>query len=109
DDNDDAAEMLVLLLRSRGHIVRSAGDGSSALKVARELEPDVAVLDLGLPVMDGYELAGRLKELFAPRALRLIAITGYGQPDDRARTAAAGFELHLVKPVDLQRLEEALS
>ncbi|HYQ16515.1 MAG TPA: ATP-binding protein [Polyangiaceae bacterium] len=109
DDNEDAAEMLVLLLRNRGHIVRAAGDGSSALKLAAELEPDVAVLDLGLPVMDGYELAGRLRELCAPRALRLIAITGYGQPDDRARTKAAGFELHLVKPVDLQRLEAALS
>jgi PAS domain S-box-containing protein len=109
DDNEDAVEMMVLLLKSRGHTVYAAGDGLAALKLASEVDPDVAVLDLGLPIMDGYELASRLKEQRAPRPLRLIAITGYGQPEDRARTKAAGFELHLVKPVDLQRLEAALS
>jgi CheY-like chemotaxis protein len=109
DDNEDAAEMMVLLLRNRGHTVLAANDGLSALELAVELEPEVAVLDLGLPIMDGYELASRLKEACAPRAIRLIAITGYGQPEDRARTHAHGFELHLVKPVDLQRLEAALA
>ena len=108
DDNEDATEMMLLLLKDRGHMVRGANDGLSALAIAAELDPDVAVLDLGLPIMDGYELAARLKEACAPRSIRLIAITGYGQPEDRARTRAAGFELHLVKPVDLQKLEAAL-
>jgi signal transduction histidine kinase len=109
DDNQDAIEMMELLLTDRGYLVRSASDGMQALAVAAEFEPDVAVLDLGLPIMDGYELASRLLELFAPRGLRLIAVTGYGQAEDRIRTRAAGFALHLVKPVDLNELEAALS
>jgi PAS domain S-box-containing protein len=109
DDNQDAAEMLALLLEEVGHDVRVAHDGPQALTVAAELRPDVAVLDLGLPVMDGYELAGRLFEVFGRDALRLVAVTGYGQLEDRERTRAAGFELHLVKPVDVYELRAALS
>lgn len=108
DDNEDAAEMLSLILTQLGHTVRIANDGVAALALAAAFEPDVAVLDLGLPVMDGFELAGRLSEA-RRRPLRLIAVTGYGQPEDRARTAAAGFAHHLVKPVDIADLEAALS
>ncbi len=107
DDNEDAAEMLSLLLTQLGHTVRIANDGVAALALAPAFEPDVAVLDLGLPIMDGFELASRLSE-WRPSALRLIAVTGYGQAEDRARTAAAGFAHHLVKPVDIAELEAAL-
>ena len=102
DDNEDAAEMLAHTLGFLGHQAHVAYDGPQALEQAADLRPDVALLDIGLPGMDGYELAGRLKALFA--GLRLIAVTGYGQDADRARAAAAGFDHHLVKPVDLDRL-----
>ncbi len=108
DDNEDAAEMMALLLSSRGHVVQVANDSLRALSLAREFAPDVAVLDLGLPVVDGYELATRLITELAPKPIRLIAVTGYGQPSDRARTRAAGFNLHLVKPVDWTELEAGL-
>ena len=109
DDNVDAAEMLALVLGDLGHLVRVANDGPRALLVAAELLPEIAVLDLGLPVMDGYELANRLLEAHGPRGIRLVAVTGYGQAQDRERTRAAGFDTHLVKPVELQELRAALS
>gem|GEM_PF-2363820 len=107
DDNEDAAEMLSLMLTELGHTVRIANDGVAALALAPSFEPDVAVLDIGLPIMDGFELANRLND-GRVRALRLIAVTGYGQPEDRTRTAAAGFAHHLVKPVDIAELQAAL-
>lgn len=107
DDNADAAEMLAEALRALGHTVETAEDGPSALRVAPELRPDVAVLDIGLPVMDGYELAERLRQSAGAPA-RLIAVTGYGQPEDRARGVVAGFDAHLVKPIDLHALEKAI-
>jgi signal transduction histidine kinase len=106
DDNLDAAEMLAESLRVLGHSTRLALDGPSALAAAREFHPHVALLDLGLPVMDGFEVAEQLKES-APD-IELVAITGYGQDADRRRTERAGFVEHLVKPVDLQRLEDWL-
>ena len=107
DDNEDAAEMLSLLLTKLGHTVRIANDGIAALALVPAFEPEIAVLDLGLPIMDGFELASRLSGA-RPDSLRLIAVTGYGQAEDRARTAAAGFAHHLVKPVDIAELEAAL-
>jgi CheY-like chemotaxis protein len=98
-----------LALSSRGHVVHVANDGMQALAAAVGFRPDVAVLDLGLPIMDGYELAGRLLEVLGPSSVRLIAVTGYGQAEDRARTKTAGFHIHLVKPVDLNELEASLS
>lgn len=109
DDNEDAAEMLAMILRDLGHVVRIANDGPRALVVAAELDPEIALLDLGLPVMDGYELASRLLEVYGARGIRLIALTGYGQPEDRERTRSAGFDTHLVKPLDLEELHAALS
>ncbi|MBL8949966.1 MAG: response regulator, partial [Myxococcaceae bacterium] len=100
DDNVDAAELLAEGLRSEGHDVKVANDGPRALDLAASLKPEIAFLDLGLPAMDGYEVAARLREL-DPR-LVLVALTGYGQPSDKARTTAAGFQHHLVKPVDLE-------
>jgi CheY-like chemotaxis protein/anti-sigma regulatory factor (Ser/Thr protein kinase) len=107
DDNVDAADLLALALRSEGHRVAVAHDGVQALTLAAELQPEVAVLDIGLPVMDGYELAARLGERH--RRCRLIALSGYGQPSDQHRSSLAGFELHLIKPVDYATLIAAIS
>jgi CheY-like chemotaxis protein len=108
DDNADAVEMLAELLETLGYEVRYALDGPSALELVRDYYPDIALLDLGLPVMDGYELARRLREQPALAEIRLIAATGYGQESDRARSSQAGFDLHFVKPLDLKQLLKAL-
>jgi signal transduction histidine kinase/DNA-binding response OmpR family regulator len=108
DDNRDAAELLADSLRALGHTARVAVDGPSAVQAAGEFRPDVALLDLGLPVMDGFELAHRLKARPGLAHLQLVAITGYGQESDRQRTREAGFDAHLVKPVELERLESWL-
>jgi CheY-like chemotaxis protein len=98
-----------MLLTKRGHRTCVAHDGVSALQLAAQFDPEIAVLDLGLPVMDGYELAERLLASTATPKIRLIALTGYGQAEDRARTRAAGFDAHLVKPVNVEELEAALN
>jgi signal transduction histidine kinase/CheY-like chemotaxis protein len=104
DDNEDAAELLAEALRRTGHEVLVAHDGPEALAVAPGFRPDAALLDIGLPGMDGYELARELRRLLGPHPPRLLAVSGYGQDADRERSHAAGFELHLVKPVDLDSL-----
>ena len=105
DDNVDAAETLSRLLRLQTHEVRVAHDGLTALAAAREMNPHVVLLDLGLPKMDGLEVARSLRaRADGPRPL-LVAITGFGQAEDRARTAAAGFDHHLTKPVDPKLLQ----
>ncbi len=109
DDNEDAAVSLAELLEARGHTTCVAYDGPSAISVAADFRPDLGVLDIGLPVMDGYELAGRLRELPALAGITLVALTGYGQDMDRERSKAAGFRAHLVKPVDLRAIDEALA
>ncbi len=107
DDNQDAAGLLVVALRRAGHDVIVAHDGPTAIERARGFEPDVALLDLGLPVMDGYELAERLRDEHGT-ALRLVAITGYGRERDRLRSRAVGFDQHLVKPAALGEVLLAL-
>jgi signal transduction histidine kinase len=108
DDNPDAAEMLSESLRSLGHTIRMAYNGFTALQLAAERHPDVVLLDLGLPVMDGFEVAERLKAMPGMERVALVAITGYGQEADRERTQQAGFDEHMVKPVDLDQLEDWL-
>jgi signal transduction histidine kinase len=108
DDNHDAAELLADSLRALGHTARAAFDGPTAIEAAREFQPQVALLDLGLPVMDGFEVAQRLKTLPGLGDLHLVAITGYGQDVDRQRAREAGFDEHLVKPVDLEVLHSWL-
>jgi signal transduction histidine kinase/ActR/RegA family two-component response regulator len=108
DDNHDAAELLAEMLSEVGYVVKFAFDGPSALRIAEGFAPDIAVLDIGLPVMDGYELAGRFQQHPRLARTRLVALTGYGQAQDRARAAEAGFGAHLVKPVDLEDMRRVL-
>ncbi|MDB4960130.1 MAG: Chemotaxis protein methyltransferase CheR [Myxococcales bacterium] len=102
DDNTDAAEMLAEALSELGHETRIAHDGPSGLGVVESFVPDIAFLDIGLPAMDGYELARRMRVQVARPELRLVALTGYGQDSDRKRSAEAGFDYHLVKPIDVR-------
>jgi CheY-like chemotaxis protein len=108
DDNRDAAEGLGDLLTDLGYVTQISFDGPSALAAAPEFTPQVALVDIGLPVMDGYEVARRLRKLPGLGQLRLVAVTGYGQPSDRERSQAAGFDEHLVKPVDHTIIEPVL-
>ena len=100
DDNVDAATTLQVLLRSLGHETRVTHDGMSALDIAREFRPEVILLDIGMPGLDGYEVARRLRAMNHGRTFRIVAITGWGQEADRRRSQEAGFDLHLAKPVD---------
>jgi signal transduction histidine kinase/ActR/RegA family two-component response regulator len=107
EDNEDAREMLRNLLLLLGHEVHEASDGASGIEEARRLRPDAALIDIGLPGIDGYEVARRIRA-DVPDA-RLVAVTGYGQPEDRERALAAGFDVHLVKPVDPEQLQRLLA
>ena len=109
DDNEDAAMLLSELLRMHGHHVVVVHNGAAALQARVTFVPDVALLDIGLPGMDGYELAKHLRAQQPAPRLRLIAITGYGEAKDRLRSQAAGFDEHLVKPVDVERVCELLA
>jgi PAS domain S-box-containing protein len=108
DDNEDAANSLAALLQMCGHHVLVAYDGPQALRLAAADPPDLALLDLGLPTMDGYELARRMRGTPALAHTRLIAMTGYGQDSDRRAAAEAGFEAHLVKPVEFRDLVQVI-
>lgn len=99
DDNKDAAESMSMLLQMWGHVVAYAYDGPSALETAQQWQPEAVILDIGLPGMDGYQVAERLRTLPQGKDAVLIAITGYGQEDDRRRSRRAGIDHHLVKPV----------
>ena len=108
DDNVDAATALAMLLGYFHCDVEVAFDGEAALAAAEQVEPHVAVLDLGLPRIDGFELARRIRRLPWARRTLLIALSGWGQEEDRVRSREAGFDLHLVKPVDSQALLKIL-
>jgi PAS domain S-box-containing protein len=108
DDNADAGTMLSMFLRRLGHTVRVVHDGLAALDTVETFAPEVAFLDLGLPIIDGYELARRLRARPDLAGLYLVAVTGYGQESDRARSSEAGFDLHLVKPVGRETLRKVL-
>jgi PAS domain S-box-containing protein len=109
DDNQDAANTLSLLLRLAGHDVRTAHGGQAALTLATEFEPELALLDIGMPDLDGYEVARRLRLTDQGKNVRLIALTGWGQDEDKRRARAAGFDDHLTKPVDPTRLDALLA
>ncbi|RPI59484.1 MAG: response regulator, partial [Lysobacterales bacterium] len=109
DDNQDAANTLALLLRLAGHDVRTAHGGQAALTLADEFEPEFALLDIGMPDLDGYEVARRLRLTDRGKDLRLVALTGWGQDEDKRRARDAGFDHHLTKPVDPHRLDALLT
>ena len=109
EDNDDTRHMLEAALAAGGHSVRSARDAAGGLALAAQAPPDVALIDIGLPDMDGYELARRLRTARGCERLSMVAITGYGRPEDRQRAVEAGFAVHLTKPVTPERLRRALA
>jgi len=108
DDNRDATESMGMLLTVWGHEVRTAHDGASALQVASEFQPEFVLLDIGLPGMDGYEIARKLQEMPGTRNAVLVAMTGYGQEEDKLRSMAAGFARHMVKPANPQKLRNLI-
>ncbi|HEX4608032.1 MAG TPA: response regulator [Urbifossiella sp.] len=108
DDNVDSAESLAMLLTLMGNEVRTAADGVEAVEIAATFRPDVAVLDIGMPRMNGHEAARRIRAESWGQGIALIALTGWGQEEDRRRTAEAGFDLHLTKPMDPSTLESLL-
>ncbi len=109
EDNVDAAESLAMLLRLQGHEIEVAYDGAAALKMLDAFQPEVVLLDIGLPRADGYEVARQIRGQAAGKGVLLVALTGYGQDEDRQRSTAAGFNAHLVKPLDQQVLEQLLA
>lgn len=108
EDNVDARDALRVLLELDGYDVEAAGDGPQGLEIARAKTPAVALIDIGLPGMDGYEVAKRLRALGGARS-SLIALTGYSDPEDRRRAEEAGFDAHVVKPVDPDELTRLLT
>ena len=109
DDNVDAAQTLAMLVQLAGHDVRVAYDGPPALTLAQAFQPQVVLLDLNLPAMDGYEVARKLRERPETHEAVLAAVTGWGQPEDRRRSKDAGFDRHFVKPVDPNIITKLLS
>jgi two-component system CheB/CheR fusion protein len=108
DDNHDQAHTLGMLLKLMGHEVRLAHDGPSGLAEAREFAPEVALVDIGLPGMSGYEVARHIRQDEKLRHILLMAQTGWGQEEDRQRSREAGFDHHIVKPIDMQSLQEII-
>jgi CheY-like chemotaxis protein len=109
DDNEDMVQTLTMLLRDSGHDVRTAYDGPTALEAAGDYRPNVVLLDIGLPGLDGYEVAKRIREQPALQNAVLIAMTGYGQEKDRQRSQEAGFDHHLIKPADFAKVKQILA
>jgi CheY-like chemotaxis protein len=109
DDNQDHVLSLAALLQAMGHSVRTEYDGGAVLDAVAEFRPQVVILDIGLPVMDGYEVARRLRAAYPDRALLLVALTGYGQARDGLQAEAAGFDRFMVKPPDMRALSAILN
>lgn len=109
DDNVDTADSLTLLVELLDHDVRTAYDGPTALEIAVEYRPNVALLDIGLPGLNGYEVATRIRRQAGLEGIVLVAITGYGQESDRQLATEAGFDHHLAKPVDFDRVQRILA
>jgi two-component system CheB/CheR fusion protein len=108
EDNVDAAEMMSELLCAEGHLVRVAHDGPGAIRAAAEFQPGVVLLDIGLPGMDGYEVADKMRQMPELAGTLLVALTGHSQAADKSRALTAGFQRHLVKPLDWDALRGLL-
>ena len=109
DDNVDAAQSLAVLLKANGHEVHAVHDGPSALKAAREYRPNLILLDIGLPGMDGFEVAKKVREELEIGKVVLVAMTGYGQDSDKQHSQQAGFDHHLVKPANFSEVQQILA
>jgi CheY-like chemotaxis protein len=109
DDNVDAARALAMLLKESGHDVRAIYDGLTALDTALNYRPNVILLDIGLPGLDGFEVAKQLRQQPVLSSVVLVAMTGYGQDSDRRRSLDAGFNHHLVKPADFRKVQRILA
>jgi CheY-like chemotaxis protein len=108
EDDTDAATMLCALLESLGHSVRMTTDGVSGLDAARSRPPHLAFVDIGLPGIDGYQVASDLRTQLSADDVQLVAVTGYGRPEDRTRALEAGFDVHMVKPIDFDQIAQIL-
>ena len=109
DDNHDSALSMAMMLQIMGHDTRTAHDGESAVSTAETFLPEVVLLDIGLPKLNGYEVAQRIREKTWGQAMYLIAVTGWGQDEDRQRSSEVGLNLHMVKPVEPAALEKLLA
>jgi CheY-like chemotaxis protein len=109
EDNDDAREVLTLQLTLQGHQVHPAPEGQAGVELAAAVAPDVVLIDVGLPGLDGYEVARRIRAACEARSMLLVALTGYGQPQDRQRALDAGFDVHLTKPVAPEQLAAVIT
>lgn len=109
EDHPEVAHAQAMLLRALGYQVEVASDGPTAVDMARSILPDVAIVDIGLPGFDGYQVARSLRADPKTSSIRLIALTAYGSPEDRQRAFRSGFELHLTKPASLEQLRHALA
>jgi len=109
DDNRDSASTLAILLRLMGNVTQTANDGLEAVEAASDFRPDVVLLDIGLPKLDGYEACRRIRQQPGGDEIVVVAVTGWGQDEDRLRSSEAGFDHHLVKPVDQGTLAEILA
>lgn len=108
DDNRDGADSLAMMLRIMGNDTQTAYDGQEGVRISDEFRPDVVLLDIGLPKLNGYEACRRIREQPWGKDIVLVAVTGWGQEDDRRRSQEAGFNFHMAKPVDIAALEELL-
>jgi CheY-like chemotaxis protein len=104
DDSVDAADSLAMLLAFEGHETYKAHDGADAVRTAERVRPDIVLMDIGLPILNGYEACRRIRSQTWGAPITMVAITGWGQEDDHEQSNAAGFDLHLVKPVDHDEL-----
>lgn len=109
DDNQDSASTMAILLRLMGNVTQTANDGLQAVEAASDFRPDVVLLDIGLPQIDGYEACRRIRQQPGGSDVVMVAVTGWGQDEDRMRSSEAGFDHHLVKPVDQATLEDILA
>jgi len=109
DDNRDSVETMATLIRLSGHEIEMAHDGETALEKAKSFKPEIILLDVGLPDMHGYEVAERLRAIPENKSLVIVALTGYGNEEDRRRARDAGFDYHFVKPVDFTALESLIN
>lgn len=109
DDNEDSAESMALWLRLQGHQVEVAHDGEAALEAAERLQPDAVLLDLGMPKLNGYEVCKQIRLQPWGAGILIVAQTGWGQDEDRARTLAAGFDVHMTKPIDPAAIQDLLA